>query len=91
MVEYDFRVIEFQSLFKWFHFLVIHSIDAVVVTMYNTVSALAGRENIRVTEIVRGILSFLITSGGGVSMGIFLGALSSIVTRFTADVRGKLC
>ncbi|XP_053213811.1 Na(+)/H(+) exchanger protein 7-like [Panonychus citri] len=61
--------------------------DAVVVTMYNTVSALAGRENIRVTEIVRGILSFLITSGGGVSMGIFLGALSSIVTRFTADVR----
>ncbi|XP_015782511.1 Na(+)/H(+) exchanger protein 7 [Tetranychus urticae] len=61
--------------------------DAVVITMYNTVSALAGRENIRVTEIIRGILSFLITSGGGVSTGIFLGALSSIVTRFTADVR----
>ncbi|XP_074594207.1 Na(+)/H(+) exchanger protein 7-like isoform X1 [Brevipalpus obovatus] len=61
--------------------------DAVVVTMYNIMETLAKNSDVHVSDFFVGLLGFLITSGGGLFTGLFLGAISSIVTRFTGDVR----
>lgn len=57
--------------------------------MYNIVKTLAQTDDIHPREFIKGFLGFFVVSGGGLLIGIFLGAISSIVTRFTSDVRGE--
>jgi putative methionine-R-sulfoxide reductase with GAF domain len=50
----------------------------------------AAADEILVREVLMGLLGFVVVSGGGLIIGIFLGAVSSLVTRFTVGVRGRI-
>ena len=63
--------------------------DAVVITMYNTVTVFAGSDVIHLSEILMAIMSFLVVCSGGIFVGLFAGAISSLVSRSTTHVRGK--
>ena len=57
--------------------------------MYNTMTTFAAADHIPLVEVLMGVLGFVVVSGGGVVIGILLGAVSSLVTRFTVGVRGE--
>lgn len=61
--------------------------DAVVITLYNSVSIFAESPSISTGDIFLGIMNFVTVSGGGLLIGLILGGLTAIITRFTEDVR----
>ena len=66
-----------------------HYLDAVVVTMYNTMTTIAATKGFTVKHVLMAILSFITVSGGGIIIGLVFGAFTSMVTKFTSQVRGK--
>ena len=63
--------------------------DAVVVTMYNTMTTFAAASNVEAGEILMAIASFITVTGGGVLVGSIYGALTSLFTRFTEKTQGN--
>ncbi|RWS11475.1 Na(+)/H(+) exchanger protein 7-like protein [Dinothrombium tinctorium] len=61
--------------------------DAVVITVYNTVSVFAGPKDLTFVDIIKAIASFVIVSLGGLSVGAIMGAITSLLTKCTQGVR----
>lgn len=63
--------------------------DAVTVVLYHMFETYneMGAQNIQITDVVNGALSFLCVAFGGVFVGVIWGFLTGLVTRFTDHVR----
>ncbi|RWS14834.1 sodium/hydrogen exchanger 2-like protein, partial [Dinothrombium tinctorium] len=61
--------------------------DAVVVTLYSTISKLILIEYISANEIIIGFLGLLVISFGGVILGALIGVFTALATLYTEDVR----
>ncbi len=61
--------------------------DAVVITLYNMVTTFAVSRVISTYDVIIGILNFVTVSGGGLVIGVLMGAITALVTRVTNDVR----
>ncbi|RWS27258.1 Na(+)/H(+) exchanger protein 7-like protein, partial [Leptotrombidium deliense] len=61
--------------------------DAVVITVYNVVSVFTGPKDLNVVDILKAIVSFVIVSIGGFTFGCIMGAITSIITKYTKGVR----
>ncbi|RWS07570.1 Na(+)/H(+) exchanger protein 7-like protein, partial [Dinothrombium tinctorium] len=61
--------------------------DAVVITMYNIWTTFAAADTVDAAQIATGLLGFITVSGGGLVIGIFLGAVTSLITRYTEDIK----
>jgi len=57
--------------------------DAAVITLYHRIQEFSQRSFIKPTDIIFSLLSFLITIGGGFTVGLIYGTLSTVSTRFT--------
>jgi sodium/hydrogen exchanger 1 (Na(+)/H(+) exchanger 1) (NHE-1) (solute carrier family 9 member 1) (Na(+)/H(+) antiporter, amiloride- sensitive) (APNH). len=69
--------------------IIILNTDAVVITMYNTLTTFATEADIPFSEICMGFLGFLTVCGGGLFLGLFFGAISSLATCYTNGTRGR--
>lgn len=67
--------------------------DAVTVVLYHTIEGvncfLEDGETITTVMYVTAILKFFATSLGGLIIGILFGALTSFLTKYTIETRGK--
>ncbi|KAI1307624.1 Sodium/hydrogen exchanger 2 [Halotydeus destructor] len=75
---------------KYLYFLVFGESllnDAVVITMYNSVTIMATMNVLRAQDVLLGMLNFVTVSGGGLIIGIFFGSSTAIITRYTITVR----
>ncbi|XP_053200996.1 Na(+)/H(+) exchanger protein 7-like [Panonychus citri] len=61
--------------------------DAVVVTMYNTMTTFAASSGISLYHVFLAFLSFITVSGGGIIIGIIFGGFTSFITKYTSQVR----
>ncbi|KAI1304264.1 Sodium/hydrogen exchanger 2 [Halotydeus destructor] len=61
--------------------------DAVVITLYNMVTTFAVSRVISTEDVVIGTLNFVTVSGGGLAIGVLVGAATALVTRLTSEVR----
>ncbi|CAJ0584031.1 unnamed protein product, partial [Mesorhabditis spiculigera] len=61
--------------------------DAVTVVCYNLVIEFKDLPSIRFLDCLMGLLAFLCVALGGLAIGLFCGAMSAFVTKFTEHVR----
>ncbi|KAI1307625.1 Sodium/hydrogen exchanger 2 [Halotydeus destructor] len=61
--------------------------DAVVIVLYNSVTVFAASETIEYMDVLFGFLNFFTVSCGGLTIGIIIGGITALITRYTNDVR----
>eukprot|EP00094_Tigriopus_californicus_P001891 TCALIF_01822-PA protein Name:"Similar to Slc9a2 Sodium/hydrogen exchanger 2 (Rattus norvegicus)" AED:0.03 eAED:0.03 QI:0/0/0/1/1/1/3/0/238 len=63
--------------------------DAVTVVLYHMFEAYVeiGEENVKSTDLLKGLASFIVVAGGGTIIGIIWGFVTGFVTRFTNHAR----
>ncbi|XP_064615357.1 probable Na(+)/H(+) antiporter nhx-9 isoform X2 [Liolophura sinensis] len=61
--------------------------DGVTVVLYNVMHDINAMDNIGIKEVLLGILTFLVVAGVGAMVGVVIGLISAIVTKYTYSVR----
>lgn len=61
--------------------------DAVTVVLYNMLVTFTTMKSIAFDQILLGVVAFICSSVGGVTIGALYGVITSLVTKFTKDVR----
>ncbi|XP_042700600.1 sodium/hydrogen exchanger 1 isoform X2 [Chrysemys picta bellii] len=61
--------------------------DAVTVVLYHLFEEFANFEQVTVTDIILGFLSFFVVSLGGVFVGVIYGVIAAFTSRFTSHIR----
>ncbi|KAH1174984.1 hypothetical protein KIL84_021398 [Mauremys mutica] len=61
--------------------------DAVTVVLYHLFEEFANLEQVTVTDIILGFLSFFVVSLGGVFIGVIYGVIAAFTSRFTSHIR----
>ena len=69
-----------------YHFTVL---DAVTIVVYNMNIVLAEDYNTEPMEYVKGVIAFFVSSLVGVTIGMVIGSICSIITKFTSELKGK--
>lgn len=75
------------NIFNLFNYVYIQ--DAIVVTLYNSVTKFERIELVTANDIIfHGLFALFLKSVGGVAVGLIFGGLATFITKFTSNVRG---
>lgn len=70
-------------------FIVYRSVaDAVTVVVYNMMVTFVSIGTVGFTDILLGVASFFVVSLGGLGIGLVMGILTAVITKYTENTRG---